>query len=95
MRIVYITGLLLLGVLILVFSVLNAHPVVFHYFFGEQSFPLSLLLLCAFSLGIVLGLFIAFLGWLSSRSRLHRLKKRNTLLQRELNNLRAMPAKDD
>ncbi len=95
MRIISTTLLLLICIIVVVFALLNAGTVNVHYLFGDTRLPLSLLLLIVLVVG-------AFTGWLSgmrmllgNRMQTHDLNKKVKTLQKELDNLRAMPVKDN
>ncbi len=94
MRIISTTLLLLLCIIVVAFALLNAETVDVYYFLGTAHLPVSLLLLIVLVLG-------AFIGWCSglgmvfgSRKHVHELNKKVKMLQKELDNLRAMPVKD-
>ena len=83
--------LLLLGV---TFAYLNANQVVFNYYFGEWSLPLSLLLLFTLGIGIILGWLAIFFPWLKLKRKSSRLKKELKYARQEIENLRSIPIKD-
>jgi putative membrane protein len=95
MRVVYVTVFIILAALIVVFALLNAQAVELNYFLGKRTLPLSLLLLLSLLLGFMIGVLGTLKSVLIARARAHRFKKKATILQKEIDNLRAMPVKDD
>lgn len=95
MRVVYFTFFILLAAMLVVFALLNAGSVDIHYFLGKRTMPLSLLLLAAMMLGFFIGILGTLRSMLHARTKAYRLKKKVHVLQKELDNLRAMPVKDD
>lgn len=89
---VFILSIILIGV---TFALLNATPVTFNYYLGAHTFPLSLLLVFSFSfgglIGIGIGLFMMTKVMLTNR----RLQKRIILIEKEVENLRAIPLRDN
>lgn len=85
---------LLLSLIIVVFALVNAQAVQFNYLLGQINLPFSLAMLVALSLGALIGM-IWTASWLvSQRSHTHELSAKVALLQKEIDNLRAMPVKD-
>jgi lipopolysaccharide assembly protein A len=83
--------IILLGV---TFAMLNSEPVAINYYLGHRTMPLSLLLVSVFSAGCLLGILVA--GWLIIKIKMqnHSLRKRLKLAEKEVENLRAIPLKD-
>lgn len=94
MRLLSSLFLILLIILAISFSLLNAEIVNVNYFFAKAQLPLSLLLLIALFIGCLLGFLTQIKVSIQQRYRNHVLTKKNNLLNQELNNLRAMPVKD-
>ncbi len=89
-----VVALVLLGVTI-AFSVINAHPVVINYYLGSAELPLALLVVICLILGILIGFLLA-LGWvLRLRVDLLRTRRQLKTAQKELDNLRTLPVKDE
>ncbi len=84
MRIFLYIFLLLIVIAGVTFSYINATPVVLHYFVGQASMPLSLLLVLTLGVGILLGI-------LSLIIPLLRVKSKNASLQRKLKNSQSQP----
>jgi len=76
------------------FAALNLETVTINYYFGQNSLPLSLLLVLVFALGCLTGIIVGC--WLLFKAKLinHRLQKRLTLAEKEIENLRAIPLQD-
>ena len=88
---VIITTITLIAIL---FSVLNAVPVSINYYFGESTYPLSLLIVLALALGAFLGVLASMVVILKLKSMNTRLKKEVSVSEKELVNLRRLPLKD-
>jgi len=76
------------------FAVLNAKPVVFHYYVGYKTLPLSLLLVISFCIGILLCFFA--MSYVVVRLKAHKryLEKKLRLAEQEINNLRTIPIRN-
>jgi putative membrane protein len=82
---------MLLGV---VFTVLNAGPVQFNYYFGSQEIPLSLVMTGALGVGALLGV-LSCMGVMFGLKRENlSLKRQSQMANQEVQNLRALPLKD-
>ncbi|MCD6055251.1 MAG: uncharacterized protein K0R12_213 [Gammaproteobacteria bacterium] len=77
------------------FACLNAAPVDIHYYVGTASVPLSLLLVFSFAIGILIGFFMGFVLYWRARCKNRRLNKRIKLAEKEINNIRSIPLKED
>ncbi|MFH1333974.1 MAG: LapA family protein [Pseudomonadota bacterium] len=87
--------LLLVIVLGVTFAILNATPVSVHYYLGTAQIALSLVIVCSLFIGFLIGFFMMFLVVLRLKSEKRRLKKRLKVTEQEIENLRAIPLKDD
>ena len=94
MRIILYIILLLIILLGVTFAYLNADAVVFNYYFGEQSIPLSLLLVYFLGAGLILGFLVMSISWIKLKSANLCLKKRLKCATQEVENLRSIPIKD-
>ena len=94
MRVLYY--LLLLAIILLgaSFATLNLQTVTVNYYIAQHSLPLALLLALTFSLGCVFGLILGFWFLFKSKLKLRRLRKRLTLAEKELENLRTIPLRE-
>jgi len=94
MRALKLTISLLISLLIIVFALVNAQSVQFNYLLGKIQMPFSLAMLIALSIGTLIGMLWTASWLLKQRSNTHELSKKVNLLQKEIDNLRAMPVKD-
>lgn len=95
LRLTYILFSLILLVTGILFAVLNAEPVMLHYYFGDMEIPLSLTIISAIILGAILGI-IASAGIIIKLKRENlRVRKTSELAEKEITNLRTMPIKGD
>lgn len=79
----------------LYFGLLNADSVPVNYYFGTRELPLSLVLMITLLIGAVLGA-LASLGLVVRMKReAARLRREARAAEKELNNLRSLPLKDD
>ena len=94
MRIIGYLFLLVIILLGVTFSTLNAEAVTVNYYVGRSTLPLSLLLVITFSLGCVLGMLVG--AWLLMKTKVqnYRLKHQLTLAEKEVTNLRVIPLRD-
>lgn len=95
-RLFYLLIILLVLVVGITFSLKNPQEVTINYYFGlAWSGPMSWLLLVVLALGSFLGVLLTFIWVLRSRRRLSQAKKLVRKMEQEVNNLRALPIKDD
>jgi putative membrane protein len=94
MRILKISFILLVSFLIVAFALLNASSIQINYLLGHFQLPLSLALLLFLSLGALIGMLWTASWVITQRYHVHELNKKVNLLQKEIDNLRAMPVKD-
>lgn len=94
MRALKLTIYILISLLIVLFALLNAESVEFNYLLGKIELPFSLALLVALSLGAFIGMLWTASWLIKQRSHAHELSKKVNVLQKEIDNLRAMPVKD-
>jgi len=76
------------------FTVLNAEPVLFNYYFGSREFPLSVILIGTLGLGIFLGILSGLNTMLGLKRKNSILRRRSRLVDEEVKNLRSLPLKD-
>ena len=85
---------LFVGVLALIFALLNAQTIQFNYYFGQLQLPLSLIVAIAIVLGAVLGILVS-MGMLIKAKRQASLQRKNAdFAEKELAKLRALPLDD-
>ncbi|MEW8030496.1 MAG: lipopolysaccharide assembly protein LapA domain-containing protein [Candidatus Thiodiazotropha sp.] len=94
MRFIKLFIVILIMMLGAVFAVLNADPVEINYYFGRRDLPLSLILTSALGLGVVLGVLAGMGRVLGLKREIHSLKRRSQMVSEEVNNLRALPLKE-
>lgn len=95
MRILSYILLLIVIILGITFATLNAEPVALNYYVGKDNIPLSLLLAYTLIVGCILGLFVGLCIYFKIKSENHRLKGRIKLVEKEVENLRAIPLKNE
>jgi putative membrane protein len=94
MRFIKLFIIMLIMLLGAVFTVLNADPVKINYYLGHRELPLSLILTIALGLGVVLGVLAAMGRVLALKRELNSLKRRSQMVSEEVNNLHALPLKE-
>ena len=85
-----------LGVIIFVFvlfvgvefSTVNSDPVTVNYFLGTISWPLALVVVCAFTVGVVVAVIIGFLVMLPLRVRVGHLQRAVSDQENQIGSLR-------
>lgn len=93
-RFLAIVVILFVSFIGLAFAVLNAESVEVKYYLGTVSLPLALLLVITLLIGAVMG-GLASIGYLlHQRQESSRLRKKLSLVETELKNLREIPIKD-
>ncbi|MCU7906420.1 MAG: LapA family protein [Candidatus Thiodiazotropha sp. (ex Epidulcina cf. delphinae)] len=94
MRFIKLFLIILIMMLGAVFAVLNVDPVRINYYFGSGDLPLSLLLTAALGVGVVLGILSNMGRVLGLKREIHSLKRRSRMVSEEVDNLRALPLKE-
>jgi len=94
-RILILLASLIVVVLGILFAVLNAEPVILNYYFGRQTMPLSLVLVLAMLVGAVLGVLACSGVLVRQRRTIHKLRRAAELAEKEVENLRAIPIRDE
>lgn len=92
-RIIGLIALLFITILAGYISVTNFHIVSFN-FFGAWSLPLVLLLVFALTLGVLMGLLASLMVIFRTRAELRRMRKEVRVKEQEIENLRAIPFKE-
>lgn len=93
-RIIIFTLLLLVALLGLSFSLMNAEPVTLNYYFGKLQAPLSLVLVIALAFGAVMGVLASMWVVITQKREMAKLRKAAKLTEKEITNLRSLPMKD-
>ena len=94
MRILTCFIVLMVILLGITFATLNSGPVTIHYYVGQHTFSLSLLLVLVFSAGSLLGLIVGFWLVLKLKVKNYRLTQHLKVAEKEIQNLRAIPLQD-
>ncbi len=95
-RLFYLLIILLLLVAGITFSLKNPQEVAITYYFDlGWTGPMSWLLLVVLAAGAFLGVLLTLTWVLRSRRRLSQAKREVKKMEQEVNNLRALPIKDD
>lgn len=95
MRVISYLVLLVVMLVGLTFASLNSNIVTFNYYVGSKEIALSLLLVFAFGAGIFLGLIAAISPWLKVKRENRRFKSRLKIVEKEVENLRSIPIRDE
>lgn len=93
-RILTILFLLVLLLLALSFSLINAHQVTLSYYVGELNLPLSFVVIAALVVGALAGAVVMMRPVFSLRLEIARLRKTVKTTEKEITNLRSIPAKE-
>lgn len=93
-RLLAITTIIIFGFIGLAFAVLNAGSVELKYYLGALTMPLALLLVIVLLIGVLLGGAVSVGFVLHQRRESRRLRKKLSLVETELKNLREIPIKD-
>lgn len=72
---------------------LNSTPVTLNYYFGELDTSLPLAMLGALGVGLLLGFLAGLTFWARAKAEAARQRRSARLAQEEVNNLRAIPLK--
>ncbi len=94
-RIFYIIAIILTLVIGAVFSARNASMIKLDFIFTVVNINLSLAIIIALILGACLGVLVSLIWMISAKRKIQRLKKQVAVSTKELNNLRAIPIKDE
>lgn len=77
------------------FAVLNADSVQLNYYFAQIDAPLSLIIVLTLACGAILGMAASLTVILRLKHELRKLDKSNKLAEKEIENLRSLPLKDN
>lgn len=95
LRLIYISLALVVIILGVAFSVLNAESIQLNYYLGSVELPLSLILVIAMIIGALLGIFASMSLIIGSRRSANKLKRSVEVAEKEIVNLRNIPIKDN
>ena len=93
-RVIQIVFALLIIIFGLAFHIKNDSPVTLDFYVRTIEFPLSWVVVAAFSVGAVLGLIVMLNTYLRLQREIRRLTKRHEMANKEIANLRAIPIND-
>jgi putative membrane protein len=94
LRLIKFIFLLAMAVLGAGFASINPEVATIHYYFGDLSLPMGMLLLGMLGLGMLLGLLASVFMLLKTRRENARLHRKAELVNTEVNNLRTIPLKN-
>ena len=94
LRLVYLFMALIVVILGVAFSVLNADYVTLQYYLGSIELPLSLILVFAMIVGAILGVFASLSFIIGARRKSAKLKRAVEAAEKEIVNLRNIPIKN-
>ena len=94
MRIVSYSLVLILLLILVAFAIINATTVELNYYFGQQSFSLSLLMAYTFAAGVFFGLLFTMSVYLKQKSIQKQLKRQIKSLVSDVEGLTLQPDKD-
>jgi putative membrane protein len=94
MKLIGFVILLLIIVLGVTFSMLNAETVHFNYYVGQKNLALSLLLGLSLLVGFFLGWLMMFFSLISHKARMSSLRRKLKIAEKEIQNLRHIPIKN-
>lgn len=93
-KILYISLFVVTLVIALLFFVKNYQVLEFNYILGVIELPLSMLMLIGFIFGLVIGILAMLPMIFRLKHTQNRLKKQIRINEKEITNLRVMPARD-
>ncbi len=93
-RIFSIIFLLIIIILGVTFATLNSEMVTINFYIGRRIMPLSMLLAIVFAIGCVLGMLVGTWMLIKMKMKNRRLNKRLKLVEKEVENLRAIPLQE-
>ena len=94
-RLIYLSISLIVIILGVAFSVLNAENIQLNYYLGSVELPLSLVLVISMIVGAILGIFASLSLIIGSRRSATKLKRSVEVAEKEIVNLRNIPIKDE
>ena len=94
-RLINIIYYLSLGIFIVTFTLLNTQPVTVSYYFGTFELDLLVVIVICFALGILIGVSAMIGKILKMRQDLSASDRKLKMAEKELENLRSLPLKDD
>ena len=95
-RILYLIVFLLVALLAFTVNLKNPDTIAIHYYFGIQwNLPLFVVFMAPFFVGMLLGILVMSFSVLKTKHQVGRTKRDLAKVEKEVQNLRAMPLKDE
>ena len=94
-RIIKLILIFLVTVLAVTFTLLNSQPVKINFYFGNFEADLVIVILICLALGSLLGIFAVLGKLISFKQELMRKDKKIRVTEKEVENLRTLPLKDE
>ena len=94
-RIVNLVLILIVTLVTVTFTLLNSQPVKINYYFGSYEIDLLIVVVMALVIGALLGVTAALGKLVSLKQEILRKEKKIKISEKELENLRSLPLKDD
>jgi len=94
-RIVNLVLILIVTLVTVTFTLLNSQPVKINYYFGSYDIDLLIVIVMALVIGALLGVMAALGKLVSLKQEMLRKEKKIKVTEKELENLRSLPLKDD
>jgi putative membrane protein len=94
-RIISLVLILIVTLITVTFTLLNSQPVKINYYFGSFEIDLLVVIVMTLVIGALLGVMAALGKLLSLKQEMSRKEKKLKVTEKELENLRSLPLKDD
>ncbi|NOZ53497.1 MAG: LapA family protein [Gammaproteobacteria bacterium] len=94
-RILYLIIIFFIAMFTISFTLLNSQSVTISYYFGNSEVDLLVVLIVCFTLGALLGVFSVLGKVFSLKHEIIKKEKEIKIAEKEVENLRALPFKDE
>ena len=94
-RIVYLILILVVTLFTVTFTLLNSQPVKVSYYFGSYEIDLLIVVVICLVIGALLGVTAVLGKVFSLKQEMSRKDKKIRITEKELENLRSLPLKDE
>lgn len=94
-RIIYLILVLVVTLFTVTFTLLNSQPVKVNYYFGSYEIDLLIVVVICLVIGAALGVTAALGKVFSLKQEMSRKEKKIKITEKELENLRSLPLKDE
>lgn len=94
-RIIYLILILVVTLITVTFTLLNSQPVKVNYYFGSYEIDLLIVVVICLVIGAFLGVMAALGKVFSLKQEMSRKDKKIKITEKELENLRSLPLKDE